>query len=120
MNSVLPSSVLLPGCSREPTFDREKAIADVTAQFNGQVNRQQAECYVDRVLEQLGSGVLEPGVRPQPEQVSRLTTIRIDCFGAGTVGTTTMQPPRPWSPSSVASSGLAIVPLPLELLCCDP
>ena len=35
-------------------------------------------------------------------------------------GTTTMQPPLPWSPSSVASSGLAMVPLPLELLCCDP
>ena len=34
-------------------------------------------------------------------------------------GTTTMQPPLPWSASSVASSGLAMVPLALELLCWD-
>jgi hypothetical protein len=33
-------------------------------------------------------------------------------------GTTAMQPPPFWSPSKVASSGLAIVPLALELLCC--
>lgn len=35
-------------------------------------------------------------------------------------GTTTMQPPWVWTPSSVASSGLAIVPLALELLCWEP
>ena len=46
--------------------------------------------------------------------------IRASWKGDRARGTTAMQPPPCWSPSNVASSGLAIVPFALELLCCEP
>lgn len=74
-------------CSSTSTFDREKAVTDVMAQGGGGITRAQAECYVDRVVKEVGTGALTPGTSPPPEQIPRLTGIRIDCIGVASLGT---------------------------------
>jgi hypothetical protein len=79
-------------------FDREHAVSDAINRSGGRLTRTQAECYVDRVVGELGSGTLDADP-PPPERVSRLTQIRVDCVGVanlGTVaGTTPTVPPDP-------------------------
>ncbi len=62
-------------------------------QGGGRFTRTQAECYVDRVAQELGTGVLTPGTEPSPEQIPRLTSIRVDCVGVTSLGTTIPGPP---------------------------
>jgi len=76
-------------CSGSPLFDREAAVVRVVDGGGGVIDRPEAECYVDRVTEDLGTGLLTEGAEPEPEQIRRLTTIRIDCFGVDSLGAST-------------------------------
>jgi hypothetical protein len=80
---------VLAGCSAAPEFDREAAVGRVVDATGGVVDRAQAECYVDQVTAELGTGPLAEGAEPQPEQLRRLTSIKIDCFGVENIGATT-------------------------------
>jgi hypothetical protein len=75
-------------CSSTPEFDRARAVDDVLAQSAGRLTRPQAECYVDRVVAELGTGALAPEQQNAPDQVPRLTRIRVDCTGVASLGTT--------------------------------
>lgn len=81
-------ATVLVGCSSGPAFDREQAVNDVLAQAGGRLDRPQAECYVDAVVRDLGSAALAPNASPTPDQVPRLTRIRVDCTGVASLGTT--------------------------------
>jgi hypothetical protein len=73
-------------CEPVAEYDREGAVNRVVAAGGGRISRSQAECYVDRVLAELGSGALERPAEPRPEDVPRLTGIRIDCIGVANLG----------------------------------
>ena len=82
--------VLLGGaCSGAPEFDREAAVTRVVDSGAGVIDRSEAECYVDQVSNELGTGVLAEAAEPQPEQIRRLTGIKIDCFGVDGLGAST-------------------------------
>jgi hypothetical protein len=85
---VLAGLIAIGSCSSSgDSFDRAKAVEDVLAEGRGHLTRAQAECYVDRVLQDLGSGALDLGTEPPPERVPRLTEIQIDCIGVVNLGT---------------------------------
>ena len=73
-------------CEPAPAFDRTGAIERVLATSGGRLDRAQAECYVDRVLADIGRRGLESDP-PPPELTARLTGIRIDCVGVANLGT---------------------------------
>lgn len=88
-------------CSGAPRFDRERAIADVMAS-DPRLDRTQAACYVDRVFDELGAEALAAKGDVAPEQVMRITRIRVDCIGVNNLGTSpptappaTAAPPEP-------------------------
>ena len=62
-------------------FDREAAIDQVQEQWSGRLDDEQAGCYVDRVREEVGSVALTDDASLSPQQIGRLTSIRIDCIG---------------------------------------
>jgi hypothetical protein len=74
-------------CSAEPTFDRAGAVDVVLRDSGGQLTRSQAECYVDRVVAELGSSALDGGAQARPEYLPQLTRIRVDCTGVASLGT---------------------------------
>jgi hypothetical protein len=78
-------SITLGACSHD-TIDREDAIQRVIAEGDGRVTPDQAGCYVDRVLHEIGAAALKPGATPTAEQIARLTTIRVDCIGVANLG----------------------------------
>jgi hypothetical protein len=78
--------MIVGGCSSTPPFDRDGAVNAVLAQ-NSQLTRAQAECYVDRVLRDVGSGALDTSTAPPPEVVPKLTRIQVDCIGVVNLGT---------------------------------
>ena len=92
------------GCTSTPSYDRAGAVDRIVAENDGRVSREQAECYVDRVIEELGSALLEPGAQPKAEQVPRLTSLRIDCIGVNNLGTT---PPSVSTPPTVPQPGIS-------------
>jgi hypothetical protein len=67
-------------------IDRSEAIQRVVTEGDGRVTEEQAGCYVDRVLDEIGTAPLRPGATIPPEQIARLTTIRVDCIGVANVG----------------------------------
>jgi hypothetical protein len=69
--------------------DRDEAVQRVIADSGGRVTPDQAGCYVDRVLDELGSQPLRPDAEIPPEVNGRLTTIRVDCIGIADLGATT-------------------------------
>lgn len=77
---------------RDAGIDRERAVADAIAATGGRLTPEQAGCYVDRVLDELGAAPLRPGAEVPPEQRSRLTTIRVDCVGVERLGWFTVTP----------------------------
>jgi hypothetical protein len=77
---------LAGACSSTPPFDRDGAVNAVLAQ-NSQLTRPQAECYVDGVLRDVGSGALDTSTAPPPEVVPKLTRIQVDCIGVANLGT---------------------------------
>jgi len=74
------------GCSGS-SFDRDQAIDDVVSASGNTVSREQAGCYVDRVRDELGTRPLQPNVSLAPEEVGKLTSIRVDCIGVANLGT---------------------------------
>jgi hypothetical protein len=79
--------LVVAGCSHGSDFDRGAAIDSVIGQGHGTITRAQAECYVDRVRDELGTAPLAPDYDPPPDVVPRLTNIRIDCIGVTNLGT---------------------------------
>jgi len=77
------------GCSSSPEFDREAAVNRLIDGSGGVIERGEAECYVDRVTAEVGTGPLAAGAEPQPEQIRELTSIKIDCVGLDKVGAST-------------------------------
>jgi hypothetical protein len=84
---VVVGAVVLGACSRSTTFDRDGAVDAVVAQGNGRITRPQAECYVDRVHDEVGTAPFEPGYKPPNDLVPKLADIRIDCVGVANIGT---------------------------------
>jgi hypothetical protein len=85
------------GACSGPGYDRDGAVDDVLARYGERLTRAQAECYVDRVVDQLGTGALDEE-DPSPERIPRLTRIRVDCAGVVSLGTSvppTLPPPAP-------------------------
>lgn len=66
--------------------DRDDAIARVVDEGGGRVTREQAACYVDRVLDEIGSAPLRPDAEVGPETEARLTALRVDCIGVANLG----------------------------------
>ena len=81
---------VLGAACRDAGIDRERAVEDAIADTGGRLTRSQAECYVDRALDELGAGALRPGAEVPPEQRGRLTTIRVDCVGLDNLGVFTV------------------------------
>lgn len=84
---VLLVPVFTLGCRSGDSFDREGAIRQVLDAEQGAVNRQQAECYVDRMRSELGAAKVLPGATLTPAEIQRRTSIRIDCIGVTNLGT---------------------------------
>ena len=78
--------LLLAACSSAPAFDRDRAIGDVVEANAGRLTREQAACVVDRVVDEVGAAQLAPGASPSPQQVERLTAIKVDCVGVANLG----------------------------------
>jgi hypothetical protein len=76
---------LFGGCSGDG-FDRQAAIAATVEGSSGRISVEQAECYVDRVVDEVGTGALDPDASLPAELVGRLTAIRIDCVGVANLG----------------------------------
>jgi hypothetical protein len=72
-------------CSSD-RVDRDDAVAQVLAEAGGRIGQEQAECYVDRVLDEIGPAPLRPDAELSPSQEARLTTIRVDCIGVANLG----------------------------------
>jgi hypothetical protein len=84
--AVVAGAALVRGYGRTSDFDRAAAVERTMARSAGRLDRAQAECYVDRVLADVGRRALETDP-PPPELVARLTGIRIDCVGVANLGT---------------------------------
>jgi hypothetical protein len=69
----------------------------LVARYGDRRTRAQAECYVDRVADQLGAAVLDDD-DTAPEQRPRLTRIRVDCTGVASLGTSAPPTSRPAAP----------------------
>lgn len=83
--------------------DRASAVQAVVDDSAGLLTEEQAGCYVDRVVDELGPRLLTPDAEPTDAELRRLTAIRVDCIGVAnlgagprTTGTAAMRvPPRP-------------------------
>jgi hypothetical protein len=78
--------IAIAACSSTPTVDRDQAVAKVLDDSHGQMSRDQATCYVGRVIDEVGVDQLQPDAHPTPSQVGKLTSIRIDCIGVANLG----------------------------------
>ncbi len=83
--ALVAATVTLGACSND-AVNRDEAIQRVVDEGDGRVTEEQAGCYVDRVLDEIGPAPLRPGATIPPEQIARLTTIRVDCIGLANVG----------------------------------
>jgi hypothetical protein len=83
--SLIVASAALVACS-DDGVDRAEAVQRVVAESGGRITPDQAGCYVDRVLDEIGSRPLRPGAEVPPEVNGRLTTIRVDCIGVEALG----------------------------------
>lgn len=71
------------GCSPSG-FDREAAVAREVA---GGLAPAAAECYVDRVVDEVGAEALAPDAPPPDDDLARrLTEVRVDCVGVDALG----------------------------------
>ena len=94
--------LVVGGCSSDPGFDREAAVAELLETYPGAMSAAQAGCYVDRVVAELGAAQLEPDAEPDDAQIRRLTAIRVDCVGVAALGqatTTAVAPPAEGAPA---------------------
>jgi hypothetical protein len=100
---ALVALTVVPAACSLHRFDRDGAVDTVMARYGQRLTRSQAECYVDRVVDQLGSDALEADP-PTPEQVPRLTRIRTDCIGVAGLGTS-LPPASRRDPTGTAPMG---------------
>jgi hypothetical protein len=84
--ALLACALIAGSCTDEPGFDRGAAVERVVDTAEPPVTDEQAGCYVDRVVDELGESALDPTAPLQDEQVRRRTVIRIDCLGASSLG----------------------------------
>lgn len=103
----------LSGCSSEG-FDRQAAIDDLIERYPGAMDEEQAGCYVDRVVDELGEGPLAADADPTDDQIRRLTAIRVDCLGVASLGL----PPTTTVPST--AGGTVVEPLGPQTFGDDP
>lgn len=103
--AVIVLATLGLGCTDDSgRFDRDAAIRKVLEEGQGSLTRQQAECYVDRVAEEVGSAQLAPDATASASQISKLTSIRIDCVGVVNLGRTPVTGTvRPVSPDETSA-----------------
>jgi hypothetical protein len=95
----------LASCSSGDGIDRAEAVRTVVEESGGALSVEQAECYVDRVLDDVGASVLRPGATVPPEQVGTITAIRVDCIGVSNLAS--KQPSLDGTDdTSVAGAGL--------------
>jgi hypothetical protein len=95
--AALAVPAVVGACASIGGYDRAAAVDRVLARYGERLSRQQAECYVDRVVDQLGSDAVDDE-HPSPEQIPRLTRIRVDCAGVVSLGTSvppTLPAPAP-------------------------
>jgi hypothetical protein len=90
---VLVALAVVGACSTE-RFDRAAAVDSVLARYGDRLTRDQAECYVNRVVDELGSDALDDE-STRVEHVARLTRIRVDCVGVTSLGTSIPPSSRP-------------------------
>lgn len=77
------------------TFDRAATVDEIVRSSNGTVDRGQAECFVNRVADEVGIEALAVNTSKTPTQIERLTSIQIDCLGLGNLGSVPLlQAPR--------------------------
>jgi hypothetical protein len=76
----------LSACSLGDDFDRGQAVRDAMDESGTNLTREQAECYVDRVRDEIGPGPLRPGGTVPEAQMSRVAAIRVDCVGVSNLG----------------------------------
>ena len=93
---------VLVGCSSEAAIDREATIDELIDRYPGAMDRDQAGCYVDRVVDELGPAPLAADADPTDDQVRRLTAIRVDCLGVADLG---LPPTSTSVPMAVDGSG---------------
>jgi hypothetical protein len=91
--------LLVTGACSSGGVDRDDAIARVIDEGAGRISPDQASCYVDRVLDEIGSAPLRPGAEITPEQNAKITSVRVDCIGVANLGagagpTTPERPPE--------------------------
>jgi hypothetical protein len=91
--------LLVAGACSSGGVDRDDAIARVIDEGAGRISPDQASCYVDRVLDEIGSAPLRPGAEITPEQNAKITSVRVDCIGVANLGagagpTTPERPPE--------------------------
>ena len=72
-------------CASEAGFDREAALERAMEGGAG-LDRAAAECYVDRVVSEMGEEVLAPDAPPNEGLDAAKVAIRIDCVGVSEVG----------------------------------
>jgi hypothetical protein len=85
-SAIVVMLATLGACS-DGGVDRDEAVQRVVNESSGRVTEEQAGCYVDRVLDEIGAAPLRPDASIPPEQIARLTTVRVDCSGVATRGT---------------------------------
>ena len=85
IGGLLAAATTLGACSNDD-IDRDEAVQRVVDEGGGRVTDEQAGCYVDRVLDEIGKAPLRPGATIPPEQIARMTTIRVDCIGVANIG----------------------------------
>lgn len=86
VGTLVVVAVTAAACSGDDDLDRRAAVDDVIEASPDPIEREQAECYVDRVADELGVSALNRDTNPPPEQVRRLAAIRVDCVGAANLG----------------------------------
>jgi hypothetical protein len=99
---ALVALILAGGGCASGSFDRSAAADRVLARYGDRLTREQARCYVDRVVDEVGSDAVDDD-SPPPEQVARLTRIRIDCAGVASLGTSL--PPTTRTPAPGGTTG---------------
>ena len=66
---------------RGEPFDRQAAIDQMVADSDGQITHAVAQCYVDRIANDVGSRYLNRAVLPSALIESQMTAARVDCTG---------------------------------------
>jgi hypothetical protein len=94
----------LMGCSSS-ALDRDEAVQRVIDESGGRITADQAGCYVDRVLDEIGEGPLRSDATLPPEQIGRLTAMRVDCIGLANLGSETTSRGPEAGPRDTAVAG---------------